>query len=149
MDEWIRNAKEDRPDQSEGIDRHVAAIEEHFPECWISGFEPLISGLSLPDPDDRHVLAAAIRCSAQHIVTDNIKHFPNEELEVHDMSAVTADDFLAMTFDLYVPEAMQVLRQLREIKTNPPFTPSEFLNDMTRKGLPKLAAKAKRNIEFL
>jgi predicted nucleic acid-binding protein len=149
MEEWVRNAKADSPEQSIGIDRHVSAIEEHFPECWVSGFEPLIEGLTLPDPDDRHVLAAAIRCSAQHIVTDNLKHFPDKILENHDMTAITADDFLSNTFDLYISEAIQVLRQLREIKTKPPFTSSEFIIDLTKKGLPKLAAKAKRHIENL
>ena len=45
------------------------------------GFEPLIDGISLPDPRDRHVLAAAIKGRADVIVTQNLKDFPQEQLD--------------------------------------------------------------------
>lgn len=49
-----------------------------FPEACVTGHEPLIEALALPDADDRHALAAAIRCGAQHIVTDNLKDLPGD-----------------------------------------------------------------------
>jgi hypothetical protein len=47
----------------------------------VSGYEPLIEGLKLPDPDDRHVLAAAVKAGAQVIVTRNLRDFPAADLE--------------------------------------------------------------------
>jgi hypothetical protein len=46
-------------------------------DCLVTGHEPLTEGLKLPDPDDRHVLAAAIKAGAQVIVTRNLKDFPS------------------------------------------------------------------------
>jgi len=44
-------------------------MRQAVPDCMVFGFEDLIEGIELPDPDDRHVLAAAIRAGAQAIVT--------------------------------------------------------------------------------
>ena len=54
-------------------------MDRHFPDALVVGFEPLIDGLTLPDADDRHVLAAAIRGQADVIITQNLKDFPREE----------------------------------------------------------------------
>ena len=116
-------------------------MREHFAEVLVTGYEPLIGTLEIPDVDDRHVLAAAIRCGAQYIVTDNLADFPAEVLTRHEIEAVDADGFLSQTFDLYPSEALGVLRSLRETYKNPSFTPSEFVRDLTAKGLPRLAAQ--------
>ena len=58
----------------------LAAIRKHFPEALVTGYEPLIEALTLPDPDDRHVLAAAILCGAQQIITENLADFPEDAL---------------------------------------------------------------------
>ena len=61
-DEWIRNVAKDRPDlKRERLERTRAMMDSHALNALVTGYEPLIEGLSLPDPDDRHVLAAAIR----------------------------------------------------------------------------------------
>jgi len=50
-------------------------------DCLVVGFEPLEAGLtSLPDPNDRHVLAAAIHSGAREIVTFNLRDFPDAVL---------------------------------------------------------------------
>ena len=115
----------------------------------VTGYEHLKSGLKLPDSKDLHVLAAAIQCGAQHIITDNIRDFPATALEAHDIEAIEADEFLARTFDLYNAEAMAVLRELREHYSKPPFSPSEFVLDLTAKGMPKLAARVRPRRQFL
>ena len=112
-------------------------------------FEPLIEGLELPDKDDRHVLAAAIKCSAQVIVTENLRDFPNDILEQYGVEALNADDMLANTYDLYPIECARALRVVRRRYDNPHFTPSEFLLDLTKCGMPKLAAMARASIEYL
>lgn len=115
----------------------------------VADFEHLEAGLALPDENDKHVLAAAIQCGAQHIITDNTRDFPLAELEQFDIEAIEADEFLARTFDLYTAEAMSVLRDLRSHYSNPAYTPSEFVLDLTAKGMPKLAARARERRDFL
>jgi hypothetical protein len=58
-------------------------------DCLVTGFEPLEAGLtSLPDPNDRHVLAAAIHCGAQEIVTFNLRDFPESVLRAYGVQAI-------------------------------------------------------------
>ena len=141
LDEWTLNLLEQKPHLEPSVRSQRHAMREHFPEALVKGYEPLIETLELPDADDRHVLAAAIRCSAQYIVTDNLDDFPAETLGRFGLEAVDADVFLSRTFDLYPSEALGVLRILREAYSNPPFTPSEFVRDLTVKGLPRLASR--------
>ncbi|HMA95113.1 MAG TPA: hypothetical protein VKP30_20620, partial [Polyangiaceae bacterium] len=52
-------------------------------DCLVDGYEPLVEGLELPDPNDRHVLAAAIHGGASVIVTMNLRDFPERFLVPH------------------------------------------------------------------
>lgn len=58
-----------------------------FPEAIVTGYSSLIQAVELHDANDRHVLAAAIQASADLIVTNNIKDFPEEELDKYDIQA--------------------------------------------------------------
>jgi predicted nucleic acid-binding protein len=57
-------------------DHLVESLRQAFPEAWVTQSNELESALT-NDPKDRHVLATAIRSSAQTIVTFNLKHFPS------------------------------------------------------------------------
>lgn len=149
ISEWTGSLLEKRPDLANSISAQREKLEAVFPDALVTGYEHICEGLSLPDPGDLHVLAAAIQCGAQHIVTENIRDFPHEALEPFDIEAIEADEFLARTFDLYTAEAMAVLRELREHYSKPAFTPSEFVLDLTAKGLPKLAARVRTRRQFL
>ncbi|MES1250216.1 MAG: PIN domain-containing protein, partial [Chitinophaga rupis] len=79
QDEWIRSLIKVRPDISRAaLVATQRAIDKAFPGSNVAGHESLIDNLSLPDPDDRHVLAAAIKGGAQIIVTANLKDFPTK-----------------------------------------------------------------------
>lgn len=134
LDEWTRSLLERKPHLEPSVRSQRRAMSEHFGEALVSGYEPLIGTLDLPDADDRHVLAAAIRCGAQHIVTDNLADFPAEVLA---------------GFDIHPSEAIAVLRTLRQAYRNPPFSPNGFILDLTAKGLPRLAALTERHREIL
>lgn len=149
MDEWTRNLLERRPDFEASIRAQMAAMKRAFPESCVTGGESLIPALTLPDPDDRHVLATAIRTSAEHIITENLKDFPDEALAPFGITAVTPDDFLSSTFELYPGDALSTLRNMRQDYRNPPFTPGEFIFELQRKGLPKLASMLKEHIDLL
>ena len=76
-EEWMRAVLETRPDLTrEKLERTRNLMNAHVRDCLVTGYEGLIPGLPLPDPDDRHVLAAAIRGRADVIVTFNLKDFP-------------------------------------------------------------------------
>ena len=149
ISEWTQSLLKRRPDLKRSIAAQQEKLSAVFPEALVTGYEPLKSGLKLPDNGDLHVLAAAIQCGAQHIITDNVRDFPASALEVYSIEAIEADEFLARTFDLYTAEAMTVLRELREHYSKPSFSPSEFVLDLTAKGMPKLAARVRSRRQFL
>lgn len=72
LDEVFRNLQANRPDlDPKKLRRTRELICKAVDDCLVTGYEELIEALALPDPDDRHVLVAAIRCGAQVIVTEN------------------------------------------------------------------------------
>ncbi len=76
QDEWLRNLLSNRKDLTrEQLNKTIAAMNRAFPDSLVEHFEPLIDSLELPDPKDRHVVAAAIRVNADVIVTANLKDF--------------------------------------------------------------------------
>jgi predicted nucleic acid-binding protein len=149
LKEWRRSLLARRPEVAASIDTQIAAMKRAFPESCVTGGETLIESLELPDPDDRHVLATAIRTGAEHIVTENLKDFPGAALEPFGISAVTADDFLASTFELYPADAFRAMRTMRRDYDRPSFSPGEFIFDLQAKGLPKLASMLKESIDLL
>jgi hypothetical protein len=89
-------------------------MDKHAPDALVTGYEDLIEGLQLPDPDDRHVLAAAIRGRADVIVTANVRDFPADILTPLEIEAQHPDEFIAYLLDLapgVVPEAARRHRE--------------------------------------
>jgi predicted nucleic acid-binding protein len=149
IEEWKRSLLARKPGLQASIEAQIAAMNHAFPESCVDGGEELIASLELPDPGDRHVLATAIRTGAEHIVTENLRDFPEDKLAPFGIIAVCADDFLASTFELYPSEALGAMRTMRREYRLPPFTPDEFILDLQRKGLPKLASLLRENIDAL
>ena len=60
-DEWIRNVLAKRDDLTlQQLERTRQLMNSHVRDSLVTGFEYLIPSIALPDPDDRHVVAAAI-----------------------------------------------------------------------------------------
>ena len=94
-EEWMRNVRKDYPDISrEKVERTRDLMNAHVRDCLITGYEDLIETLTLPDPDDRHVLATAIRSGANVIVTSNLSDFPEECLAAYGIEALHPDAFI-------------------------------------------------------
>jgi len=74
-------------------------MEQTFPSAMVIGYENLIDSME-NDPKDRHVLAAAVKCGAHAIVSDDVKHFPIESLAPYGIECMTADDFLEHQYHL-------------------------------------------------
>lgn len=99
--EWIRNVLEVRPDlKREQLERTRELMNANVRDCLVDGYQPLITALELPDPDDRHVLAAAIRANASVIVTFNLRDFPSELLAQYGIEAQHPDEFIVHLIDL-------------------------------------------------
>lgn len=88
-DEWIRHVLKNNAELTiKKLSRTRNLMNDAVRDCLVIGHEQLIASLVLPDPDDRHVLAAAIRAEAEVIVTCNLKDFPAEILAQFEIEAV-------------------------------------------------------------
>ncbi len=136
QDEWTRAVLRDRPDLPRApLERTRRLMDENIYEASVSGYDHLIETITLPDADDRHVMAAAIHCGATVIVTANLRDFPNDVLSFHGIEAQHPDAFLLSLFNAAPHEVIAALRELRCDLKNPPMTPAALLAAMSRQGL--------------
>lgn len=149
-DEWIRNVIQRRPDlKPEQLQRTRSLMNANVLDCLVTGYEPLIDVVTLPDPDDRHVLAAAIHAGADVIVTFNTRDFPAESLHRWGIEAQHPDDFLTSQFDLAPHILCEAARQTRARLRNPPKTVVEYLTTLEAQGLPQFVAALRRFSELI
>ena len=140
-EEWMRNVEKDYPDiEREQLERVRELMDSHVRDCLVTGYEDLIEPLNLPDPDDRHVLAAAIRCGASVIVTSNLKDFPDEVLSKYGIEAQHPDEFISHLFDLSPSEVCGAAQQQRASLKNPKMNAEEFLDSLEKQGLASTVA---------
>ena len=149
LDEMERSIVSRKPALKAQMPHLREAMALAFPEAVVEGYESLIPSLDLPDEDDRHVLAAAIRAGAQLIVTENLKDFPDDALRPYDVEPLGADNFLTSTFELHPSQALAALRIMRRAYDNPAMSPSDFLLYLRRNGLVKLSALVRPDIDSL
>lgn len=139
--EWTSALLRTRPElDRQRIERTVQLIDRAVPDCLVTGYEHLIDGLVLPDPNDRHVLAAAIRSDAQAIVTLNLKDFPQRALDGFGIAALHPDDFVLDLADFEPGLVIAVAKQQRAALQRPTFAPDEFIDCLRRQGLPGVGA---------
>ena len=102
QDEWIRNLLKNRPDITrDKLERTRSLMDQAAPDALVTDYQALIESLELPDRDDRHVLAAAIRCGASVIVTLNLSDFPTPILRNFSIEAQHPDDFVLALLDAF------------------------------------------------
>ncbi|MDQ5769470.1 PIN domain-containing protein [Thiothrix subterranea] len=149
-EEWIRNALRKNPHLTrERLENTASRMNEAVMDSVVSDYEPLIEGLTLPDVNDRHVLAAAIRGQAEVIVTFNLKDFPEKYLSPFDIWAQHPDEFISHLIDLSPETVLLVARQQRVSLKNPPQTVDEFLDTLLRQQLPRTVAFLKQRKELI
>ncbi len=134
--EWKRNLLANRSDlTAEQLDRTSQLMDQAIPDALVTGYEPLVAGLTLPDPDDRHVLAAAIRCHASVIVTFNEKDFPANVLRSFGLEAQHPDMFVENLFDLDQAAVVAAAQRQRQQLKNPPMDIDRYLDVLLKQGL--------------
>lgn len=117
------------------LDRTRRLMCEAIPECLVEDYEHLIDGLELPDPDDRHVLAAAIRCEARTIVTANLPDFPETVLSEHGVVAKHPDAFVYEMVTEDPDRVAGVIHEQSSALRSPPQTVEDLLTRLERNGL--------------
>jgi predicted nucleic acid-binding protein len=149
-DEWMRNVLKDHPELSPArLARTRTLMNEAVRDCLVTGYENLVESLSLPDPDDRHVLAAAIRSAAEVIVTFNLKDFPASRLESYNVEAVHPDDFLLELLNDAPGLVCAAVKRQREGLRNPPKTAEELLATLEVQGLTQTVARLRPFVDLL
>lgn len=130
----------------ERIAKRFDDMNTAFDEASVKGWESLVPTIELPDPDDRHVVAAAILGGAQLIITDNMKDFPAAALEQFGIEAITADDFLLDQLDLNRRIVMNVLEEQASRTSNPLLESQDLIARLERAGVPRFADEVRRNL---
>lgn len=139
--EWMRNLLANRQDLTpEKVERVRQLMDGNVRDCLVEGYEYLIPGLSLPDEEDRHVLAAAIRSRSSVIVTFNLKDFPAATLEEYELEAQHPDEFIRHLIDLNPARVLEAVAKHRASLKNPPKTQDEYLDTLLQQGLPETVA---------
>ncbi len=120
---------------SEEAEKRIVRANSAFPDALVSNYESLITHLNLPDQDDRHVLAAAIKSNADVIVTNNLKDFPEEYLNSYGVKAKSADDFLTDIIDLNQDIAIKAFKEMVLNRKNPNMDEFEVLESLRKVNL--------------
>lgn len=140
--EWIEALLEKQPHRERAaLERTRDLMDRSTRDCLIAGYEPMIPTLQLPDPDDRHILAAAIVGRCDVIVTQNLKDFPEDLLSAYGIEAQHPDDFLCNHLDLAPGLFCGAIRKVRGRLKNPPYSVEEYLGILTVQGLVATAAE--------
>lgn len=141
QEEWISNLLENRPDLTrEKLERTRQLMEKHAPDALVVGYEDLIPDLQLPDPDDRHVVAAAIRGRADVIVTMNLRDFPPGVIAPYGLEAQHPDEFVEHLLDLAPGAVLAAAQRHRQSYKNPSQTAAEYIRILEQQTLTKTAS---------
>ncbi len=148
--EWVRNLLKNRADLTEEqLQRTVDLMNQSVPDCLVENYEDIVEVLTLPDPDDRHVLAAAIVCQADVIVTNNLKDFPQKVMEKYQIDVQSPDTFLSHLYDLNPAAFCKAVHAQRQRLRNPEQTAEQLLETLYRQGLPMTVKKLSGVIELI
>jgi hypothetical protein len=136
LDEVFTNLHQNRPDlDPAALARTRQLMLRAVRDCLVLGYEPLIDGLKLPDLDDRHVLAAAIKARAQVIVTANLGDFPADSLAEWNIDPKHPDEFVLDQIDLDRQAVYGAVQRIADSWRNPPGTVDDVLGRLDRDGL--------------
>lgn len=134
FDEW-QSVMERKGVPANEAKRRIEKANMAFPNALVENYEPLVETLTLPDPNDRHVLAAAIKINANLIVTNNLKDFPTDYLDTFDLKAKSVDDFLTDIIDLNQELALKAFKEMVIHKKNPDLDEFVVLSMFRKLGL--------------
>ena len=140
-EEWITAVLRERPDLTrERLKRTRELMDAHAGDCLVTEYERHIEALVLPDEKDRHVLAAAIQCEADAIVTWNVRDFPKGTIENHAIRVCTPDELIADLLVEHQELVIEVMREHRSSLKSPAKTEAEYLDGLVLQKLIRAVA---------
>jgi predicted nucleic acid-binding protein len=149
-DEWIRSLRAAAPTIPPGrLHGTRRLMNEALPTAMVENYARHISDVNLPDPDDRHVVAAAIATGASVIVTWNLRHFPTAELRRFGLRKETPDTFLSGLYDAAPTLMIGCLANARRNLTITRVSPLAFIDILAKQRLVDPAKRVKRHIADL
>ncbi len=149
-DEWMRNLLANTPGlPAERLEVTKQLMDIALPEATIHGYEKHIETVDLPDPDDRHVAAAAIEAGASMIVTWNLRDFPVGELRKHGLVRQSPDAFLAGLYEQASDMLVGSLANARRNLSRSRVSTSDFIAILRDQRLAKLAARIEKHLRDL
>lgn len=120
--------------------RRLARMNAAFEDAEVGNWRELEGHMvGIPDPNDRHVVAAAVSGHASAIVTDNLKDFPEPPLGDWGLHAVDSDTFLMDLFDLSPERGNSCLEVVAARRRRPPQSVADLLEELARGGAPQFA----------
>jgi len=141
-EEWIRNLLKNRIDLVRTqLERTVNAMNRAFPKANIDKDISIINILILPDPDDRHVLATAIKRKAEKIITANIKDFPKGYIDQFKIQIQHPDEFISELVDANPESALTAFQEQVNNLKNPPLSVEDVLSSLKKCGLQQTVLK--------
>nr|MBS0038251.1 PIN domain-containing protein [Saprospiraceae bacterium] len=140
--EWSENLLANRTDlKKTQIQETIHAMNNAFPDANVEKYENFIQEIKIPDPNDRHVVAAALRSRADVIVTNNLKDFPPSITEKFGIEIQHPDLFLSNVYDLDPAKANAAFRKQLDRLKNPPIPESELFAILKELGLSKVVKR--------
>lgn len=139
-DEWTAALARTRPDlDQQRIQRTRQFLIRTLPDALVTDYESIIPALLLPDANDRHVLAAAIKGGCQLILTFNLAHFPPSALTRHNLAAIHPDAFLSTLCTADPGPIVAAAARIRARLVSPPLPPADYLSNLAQHDLPLTA----------
>jgi len=136
-EEWIRNLLEDQPQRTrEELERRRAFMDQAIGHDLIENYERHIESLSLPDPHDRHVLAAAIEAGAEILLTYNLRDFPEPVVAAYGVSVLHPDAFLRRVALEEAETVLSVIEEMRVKRKRPEMSQAQLLEKLARLSIP-------------
>lgn len=150
-EEWIAALEQRRPDLKGKLEFRRNSMREAVPDWEVSetAWVPLVSSYELPDPGDRHVLAAAVAGHADCIVSSNLRDFPSEVISAYGIEVVDPDRFIVNQWDQDALVAMAAFKRMRARWKNPQATPENFARSLEQGGLPATAQRIRDAAELI
>jgi predicted nucleic acid-binding protein len=149
--EWMASIEERRPDLKGRLDYRRDQMREAVPDWEVKerAWRTRAHGLALPDPDDVHVLAAALAGHADCIVTANMRDFPADVVAPLGIEIIHPDQFVVAQWDLDQLVAVAAFKRMRARWKKPQVTAEDFAAALERGGMPATAQKLREAAELI
>lgn len=150
LQEWKDSILRARQDiDAAKLDQIQALLTSQFPDAEVKGYEPFIEAITLPDPNDRHVLAAAMFGRCNGIITSNLKDFPSKTVSAFSIEVVHPDQFIVNIIDLDEGRVLGACKRHRASLTKSQPSPDQYLDNFDRCGLIQARQRLQQNRELI